>query len=137
MAVRRNSRRRTGNNRSVNAPVHPRQGPRLLLRIGGLTIAVTADPGEMRLGVEGPLRRFVVAEGEPDCVVRARFGPTRREARGELLFDSGSLWQLRRDDLLAPVMLGAWAYAALLAGFTIMTMAMFREFNYAFIYFQF
>ena len=47
------------------------------------------------------------------------------------------LWQLRRDDLLAPVMLGAWAYAALLAGFTIMTMAMFREFNYAFIYFQF
>jgi alginate O-acetyltransferase complex protein AlgI len=46
-------------------------------------------------------------------------------------------WQLRRDDLLAPLTLPAWSFAALLAGLSLAAIGMFRELHYAFIYFQF
>src|SRR5262249_15429018 len=69
------------------------------LCIGGLTLELQSEDPDLALGLEGPLRDFAIeGGGQPDTLVRASFGSLEAAPRGELLFDSGSLWQLYRDE---------------------------------------
>ena len=47
------------------------------------------------------------------------------------------MWQYRQRDLLAPVALGRWSFAALNASLVLSTFAMWNSFQHGFIYFQF
>lgn len=70
---------------------------RLCFSIAGVSMALTSDDPEMRFAVGGASKLFVVEESDADSTVRAVWGDLSDEAGGELLFDSGALWQLFRD----------------------------------------
>jgi hypothetical protein len=69
----------------------------ICVKIAGITVALTCDGPEMRLGVEEITRQFLVDEADPDVRVRASLSDIEGETCGEKLFDSGALWKLYRD----------------------------------------
>jgi hypothetical protein len=71
---------------------------RLNLRVGDLTVTLLAGCPELRLGVAGATTRFLVEDGSPDARVRATLAVPGEAVPGEKVFDSGSLWQLHRQD---------------------------------------
>jgi hypothetical protein len=71
---------------------------RLSLSIAGITIGLSCDPSEMQLKVEGAATAFLVNDANPDLTVRATWGELSDATRGEKVFDSGSLWQLYREN---------------------------------------
>src|SRR5438132_13907389 len=63
-------------------------------RIGGLTLGVRGTD----VLVSGPLAKFAVAAGEPDVWIEVTGDPLPHKAPGgNLLFDSGAVWQLFED----------------------------------------
>jgi hypothetical protein len=71
---------------------------RLSLSIAGVTIGLSCDPSEMQLKVEGAATAFLVNDANPDLTVRAAWSELSEATRGEKVFDSGSLWQLYREN---------------------------------------
>ncbi len=68
------------------------------VRIADLTIALAGDDSDLRLGVEGPTKKFLVENADPDVRVRASWDDLCGENGGGKLFDSGGLWQLYQRD---------------------------------------
>jgi hypothetical protein len=67
------------------------------LAIGGLTFRIaSADPLLATSGEYDALRAFATAPAAGDVVVRARWSDRPLNPAGDLIFDSGGLWQLRR-----------------------------------------
>lgn len=71
---------------------------RFYVRIADLTIALSADDPELKLGVEGSTKRFLVEDAEPDARVQATWDDLSAEGGGEKIFDSGGIWQLYHRD---------------------------------------
>lgn len=69
----------------------------LNFRIGDITFAVASDDPGLKLEAQGPVRHFLVAEGEPDVRLRAAWGGSCAPAAGEKLFDAGTPWQIHRQ----------------------------------------
>ena len=67
------------------------------LAIAGVVIGLDAEAGGPPAVVDGAAKAFVVDRGTPDITMRTAWGDLG-PARGELLFDSGGLWQLHRQD---------------------------------------
>ena len=65
------------------------------LTVAGITMEVVGDDPSLRLSLPGPVRRFVVADAEPEVTVRVGLGELRQECDAEPTFGLG------RD--LAPV----------------------------------
>jgi hypothetical protein len=68
------------------------------VRIGDIGIALRSQDRELKIGVKGAMKKFLVAESHPDVMVQAKFGDLSDENRGKKLFDSGSLWQLYQEN---------------------------------------
>jgi hypothetical protein len=71
---------------------------RVWIKIADLTIALVSDHPALQLGVEGAMRKFLVHETAPDVSVRAVWGDVPDDPGGEIVFDSGGLWRLYRQD---------------------------------------
>ena len=70
----------------------------LLLRIADVNIELLGSDANIKLGLEGALKQFVVEEGEPDIRVQARWDDLSRKNNGKLIFDSGELWKLYSEN---------------------------------------
>jgi hypothetical protein len=69
------------------------------LRVAGLTFRVKSAGEGPDLGVAKASRPFLVdTGGEPDVTLDVRWGDLSGEREGELLFDSGGVWRLHRED---------------------------------------
>src|SRR4051812_7654599 len=69
----------------------------LFLRIADITFALVCEP-RMMTRIDGTARKFLVEETETDARVRATWGDLSDETGGELIFDSGALWRLYRQE---------------------------------------
>jgi hypothetical protein len=67
------------------------------LRIAGMTIALRCADDAVSWEWDEPTRRFLVPPASPDVDLTVVVG-TPSSPRGELLFDSGGVWRLFRDD---------------------------------------
>jgi len=70
---------------------------RLLLRVADITTGLVRGPGGPPLSIDEPTRLFLVDAGPPDVTVDVTWADLSREAGGEPVFDSGSVWQLHRQ----------------------------------------
>ena len=69
------------------------------LRVAGLTFLVKSADDGPELGVAKASRPFLVdAGGVPDVVLDVRWGDLSGDRPGDLLFDSGGVWRLHRED---------------------------------------
>ncbi|HEV7238405.1 MAG TPA: hypothetical protein VGQ36_04130 [Thermoanaerobaculia bacterium] len=66
------------------------------LRIGGMTIAFHCADASVTWEWDAPTSRFLVPPGPADVDISITTAPPP-SSRGELLFDSGAVWQLFRD----------------------------------------
>lgn len=67
----------------------------ICIRIADITIALSAADPSMRIAIEGPISRFVAADGtEPDVSIHAAWRDRPWDPCGEKIFDSGGVWQL-------------------------------------------
>jgi hypothetical protein len=67
---------------------------KIWIKIADLTISLVGDSPGLKLGVEGAMHRFLVGESASDVQLRAGWADLHPDQRGEMLFDSGGLWQL-------------------------------------------
>jgi hypothetical protein len=70
----------------------------LQLRVADLSLRMVNLSADLRLGVDGAARRFVVDDEPADVNVQVSWGDLSDERDGEMLFDSGRLWQLFNED---------------------------------------
>ena len=89
----RASRRESG-----GSPAPGREGRRICLEIAGISIEVSAEDPGMSLRVQGAAEKFLTRTARPDVRIRAGWSDRFAEPRGEMLFDSGSLWKLYNED---------------------------------------
>ncbi|HEV2916072.1 MAG TPA: hypothetical protein VGX92_22520 [Pyrinomonadaceae bacterium] len=69
------------------------------LSIAGIRIALSSPDAELNLSIDGATRLFMVEEARnPDARVSAAWSELDATPTGELLFDSGALWRLYRDE---------------------------------------
>jgi hypothetical protein len=70
----------------------------LNLRIADISITLMSGDSDLKLGVQGATEKFVVPKRKPGVRISARWGDLSAENHGEMLFDSGALWQLYRQN---------------------------------------
>jgi len=75
-----------------------RNATRSFVSIGGIPIATVSTDPQLSLKVEGAMNRFLVEETEPDITISAALDDLSDDVNGEMLFDSGSLWQVYRQN---------------------------------------
>jgi hypothetical protein len=68
------------------------------LSVGGITVRVVSDDRRLAMRPGGSLELFCADQAEADVNLRARWTDSPPECTGELLFDSGGAWQLRRSN---------------------------------------
>jgi len=66
----------------------------LKLCIADITFALLTDDPDLKIGVDGATKKFLIAGGDPDVKVIARRGNLHEKTIGKMIFDSGSLWKL-------------------------------------------
>ena len=71
---------------------------RICLEIGGIAISISSRDPVLRLGVDGANQLFLSEHPRPDIRLHAGWDDPSPSRKGELLFNSGRLWQLYRDD---------------------------------------
>ena len=71
---------------------------KICIRIADVTCALLSGDPELRLGIEGTMRKFVVDDANPDVTIRAAWNKLEEGSSGYMLFDSGNLWQLYYKD---------------------------------------
>lgn len=69
----------------------------ICLSIADIRISLRSDDVDLALALGGASELFLSDEGQADANVEARWGNLSDERGGELLFDSGALWQLFRE----------------------------------------
>ena len=73
---------------------------KLLLRIGDITLRITAEEPDLQLYADGAKEKFLLKSGNPDVDISVAWSHLGHNPIGRKLFDSGSVWQLyRRDEL--------------------------------------
>jgi len=70
---------------------------RLVARIGGISLGLTAESPDLHLVSEAGLQNFLVSDGRCDMEFSVCWRDTLEASQGELLFDSAGLWQLFDD----------------------------------------
>jgi len=70
----------------------------LSLRIADINISILSQDPELRIGVDGVAKQFLVKQANPDVVVQASWGNHFVKAKGKKIFDSGALWQLYSEN---------------------------------------
>ena len=70
---------------------------RVSVNIAGIGFTTISIDPHLKLEARGATRRFMVAEAEAEIQVSAAWGELRETIEGELIFDSGALWQLYRQ----------------------------------------
>ncbi len=73
-------------------------GPRLYLKIAGISIAVIGAAPGLECRIAGAMRPFVVDDTEPDMTLHVSWRELGEENDGEKLFDSGCVWQLYAEE---------------------------------------
>jgi hypothetical protein len=68
----------------------------LRVRIGDVTLALSSDDPGLTLAAEGPVRHFLVAEGDPDVRLRVARSASCEPAPAQRIFDAGMVWALYR-----------------------------------------
>ena len=68
----------------------------VFIEVAGLTVNMTG--GDPQPELVGAVSRFRVSPREPDVTINTSWGELGDENHGRRLFDSGSLWQLYRED---------------------------------------
>lgn len=68
------------------------------VRIAGISISTTTLDSQMKIEASGATARFLVEDERPEVSLTAAWDELDEAARGELVFDSGALWKLYRDD---------------------------------------
>ena len=66
-------------------------------RMADISVNLSAE-SPMKLAVFGAMDKFLVESGEPDVEVAASFRELNSGVAGAKIFESGSLWQLYRDN---------------------------------------
>jgi hypothetical protein len=67
---------------------------KIFLRIADITITITSEDPELKLGVEGAVKKFVIGGASPDVRIRTVWRELSEETYGEKIFDSAAFWQL-------------------------------------------
>jgi hypothetical protein len=67
---------------------------KIFLRIADITICITSEDPELKLGVEGAVKKFVIGNASPDVRIRTAWREISEETYGEKIFDSATFWQL-------------------------------------------
>lgn len=68
------------------------------LSVGGITFRIAADDRRLALPADGALEPFFTGHGPADVEIVAGWTDAPAEDGGDVLFDSGGAWQLRRSD---------------------------------------
>jgi hypothetical protein len=66
----------------------------MFVRIADITITITSGDPELKLGVEGAVKKFIIGGASPDVRIRAAWRNFSEETYGEKIFDSAAYWQL-------------------------------------------
>ena len=66
----------------------------MFLRIADITITISSEDPELKLGVEGAVKKFVISGASPDVRIRTAWRELSEETYGEKIFDSATFWQL-------------------------------------------
>ncbi|MEW6734573.1 MAG: hypothetical protein AB1489_24825 [Acidobacteriota bacterium] len=69
----------------------------LYLAIAGIKIAMRCVQPELRLGSDGAIAKFLIAETNAEVNITIEWRDKFTESNGQLLFDSGGVWQLYED----------------------------------------
>ena len=72
----------------------------LLFSIGNITLRITAKDPDLKFYAEGAKEKFLVHGVDPDVDISVALRHLVHEPIGRKLFDSGSFWQLYRQDEL-------------------------------------
>ena len=67
------------------------------LRIGNITLRITAGDPDLKLYADGAKEKFLVHHGNPDIDISVGWRHLVHEPVGRELFDSGSIWKLYRQ----------------------------------------
>lgn len=67
-------------------------------RIADITVALYSDDPTLQFQADDATTSFLIEDAEPDVCLHATWGDLRHEQGGNLLFDSGGLWQLVAAD---------------------------------------
>jgi hypothetical protein len=65
----------------------------LSLRIADINIFILSQDSELKIGVDGAAKQFLVNQANPDATVQASWDNQFAEVKGKKIFDSGALWQ--------------------------------------------
>ena len=84
----------------------------LLLSIGNITLRITAEDPDLRLYADGAKEKFLVQDGKPDVDISVDWRNLVHEPIGKKLFDSGSIWELFRQDESSIFRFTSLAYGA-------------------------
>jgi hypothetical protein len=69
----------------------------LSFRIGDISFALVSNDSDLALRIQGAMERFRVDKGGADVTVQVSWGELRESTNRAKIFDSGSVWQLYRQ----------------------------------------
>ena len=72
----------------------------LFVSIGNITLRIASEDPDLKLYADGTKEKFLVRGGDPDVDLSVAWRHLVHEPIGTKLFDSGSIWQLYRQDEL-------------------------------------
>jgi hypothetical protein len=78
----------------VNCLAHNNYYSSLSLRIADVNISILSQDSELKIGVDGVAKQFLIEQANPDATVQASLDNQLAEVKGKRIFDSESLWQL-------------------------------------------
>ena len=70
----------------------------LFISIGNITLRIASEEPDLKLYADGTKEKFLVRGGNPDVDLSVAWRHLVHEPIGTKLFDSGSIWQLYRQD---------------------------------------
>jgi hypothetical protein len=70
----------------------------LILNIGNITLRIAAEDPGLKLYADGAKGKFLLLNGKPDVDISVGWRHLVHEPIGKKLFDSGSIWELYRQD---------------------------------------
>jgi hypothetical protein len=68
------------------------------LKIADLSVLLTSRDAGLKLAAQGAIKAFAVPSAIPDVIVRAGWKDLAADPGGQIVFDSGGVWQLYRTD---------------------------------------
>jgi hypothetical protein len=66
--------------------------------IADITFALLTDDPDLKIWVDGAMKKFLVEEVEPDIRVQTKWKDLHMQIDGKMIFDSGALWQIYSEN---------------------------------------